>query len=277
MSNFIPPIPNFRTDKNISQLFGMNRDFYYSRFGIPAHNGWDLYSTGPRNDYGTPVYAAHDWKKESVQYNFPGSTTGNRIYLRTLDGFHTSAYLHLSKFNPTFLNVNSGKAGDVIAYRGNTGLVSPKPTASNPYGGTHTHFGVRDNRQLNNEYKGYVDPTPFLYTSENRLPFWLDRDLFMGVWGASDEISYLQTLLKLEIPVLTFQPIGIFGNQTRKAVNEVQQLHCLSTYGTGIAGPKTRKVLNTRYSAPEKLGSIEPHDAAGFNDLIFSDPSLYED
>ena len=46
-------------------------------------------------------------------------------------------------------NVKEGdkvSQGQVIGTVGNTGKVSPKPTASNPNAGTHLHFEVRVNR-----------------------------------------------------------------------------------------------------------------------------------
>ena len=48
-------------------------------------------------------------------------------------------------------------AGDVIASMGNTGYVIPRPTSSNPYGGTHLHFCVF----IGEPYKGGYAINPF--------------------------------------------------------------------------------------------------------------------
>ena len=45
--------------------------------------------------------------------------------------------------------------GQVIATVGNTGNCQPRPSASNPYNGTHLHFEVRINGRC-------VNPIPYL-------------------------------------------------------------------------------------------------------------------
>jgi len=229
-----PPVPNFKWSM-VSQLFGFNQQWYYG-FGYPGHHGLDILG-----EYGSPILATHDGTIQSITAQDPSA--GNWILLRSLDGTFSTYYLHLSAFN----NISIGqtiKAGEIIGYMGNTGGVrSSNYNLEHP--GTHLHFGVKIHGRKN-EYNSYVDPTPMLFREGDRLPYKLVNDLWILSQG--DNVSFLQTCLKLEFPDLPFEPIGYFGNQTRNAVSRFQAKYLLSPTA-GYCGPKTRRVLNQRYSA----------------------------
>lgn len=127
---------------------------FYASIGWKGHNGIDF-----RCPVGSPVEAVCDGV---IEYVGPGnnhpllSGGGNTLLLRNDELGIRFEYLHLSQ-----QNVYTGqrvKRGQVIARSGNTGISS----------GAHLHLGaipVRPN--LNNGYRGRVDPTPWLYGPSN--------------------------------------------------------------------------------------------------------------
>lgn len=119
-------------------------------YGYSGHKGIDFATAGPEgNTYGKEIRAAADGVVYSAEYHY---SWGNNVYINHGDGVYTR-YAHCSK-----LLVGKGQAvkqGQVIAYVGNTGNVSPKPTASNPHAGAHLHFEVWVNGER-------VNPAPWL-------------------------------------------------------------------------------------------------------------------
>mgnify|MGYP001558608343 FL=1 len=241
------PIKNFSWG-SVSQMFGVNHDLYFDNFGIPGHNGIDYVDL-----YGTPILAAHDGQVTLISRDDPTRKNGNGIYIQGYDreNYIDTAYWHLSE-----ITVTAGqkvKAGDVIGKMGNSGFVRPLPTPDNPQAGTHLHFGVRrikilipgvDTQIIPTDYKGFCDPTPFLYKGE-KLPIRFNRDLFMGLGG--DDVSHLQTCLKLEGFAKDYEPIGYFGNKTRRDVSLFQTKYGINPI-LGYCGTKTRKLLNEKYT-----------------------------
>lgn len=115
--------------------------YYEYRWG-EFHDALDIYV-----GYGSPVYAANN----GVVYKIgtgctPGYTScngrqGNYIIINHNAGGYYTIYMHLKD-----IYVSEGQTvarGQKIASMGNTGNVYPIPSSSNPYGGTHLHFGVR--------------------------------------------------------------------------------------------------------------------------------------
>src|SRR3990167_473620 len=91
------PIENFSPEKNISQMFGCNGEYYFKNFGSPGHQGVDLVVRGDRNGFGSPILAAHDGIVSKVVWDdFPLHTRGNGIYVNTLDGKYATVYWHLA-------------------------------------------------------------------------------------------------------------------------------------------------------------------------------------
>lgn len=124
---------------------------FYSSVGWYGHNGID-YGCWE----GDPVEAVCDGVIEFAgdgNNHWLLSGGGNAVLLRSDELGVTFEYLHLSRFE-----VHEGqrvKCGQVIARSGNTGI-STAP---------HLHIGAIPNHNVNvnNGYRGRVNPTPFLY------------------------------------------------------------------------------------------------------------------
>ncbi|MGN0520115.1 MAG: murein hydrolase activator EnvC family protein [Candidatus Fimenecus sp.] len=118
--------------------------------GYPGHKGIDFITAGATgNTYGKEIRAAADGVVYSAEMHY---SWGYNVYINHGNGVYTR-YAHCSK-----MLVSKGetvKQGQVIAYVGNTGNVSPKPTASNPHAGAHLHFEVWVNGTR-------VNPAPWL-------------------------------------------------------------------------------------------------------------------
>lgn len=119
-------------------------------YGYANHKGIDFCTRGATgNTYGKEIRAAADGKVYSAEYHY---SWGNNVYINHGNGVYTR-YAHCSK-----LLVSEGQEvtqGQVIAYVGNTGNVSPRPSASNPHAGAHLHFEVWVNGER-------VNPAPWL-------------------------------------------------------------------------------------------------------------------
>lgn len=119
-------------------------------YGYANHQGIDFTTAGATgNTYGKAIVAAADGVVYSAEYHY---SWGNNVYIDHGNGVYTR-YAHCSS-----MVVSKGqtvKQGQVIAYVGNTGNVSPKPTASNPHAGAHLHFEVWVNGKR-------VNPAPWL-------------------------------------------------------------------------------------------------------------------
>lgn len=136
----------------------LNGKFYpngfYASIGWKGHNGIDYGCPD-----GDPVEAVCDGV---IEYVGPGnhhpllSGGGNTLLLRNDELGIRFEYLHLSQ-----QNVYTGqevKRGQVVALSGNTG-VSTAP---------HLHLGaIPVKADVNNGYRGRVDPTPYLYGAMN--------------------------------------------------------------------------------------------------------------
>lgn len=122
----------------------------YGWYGYANHKGIDIITSGaPGNTYGKEIRAAADGVVYSAEYHY---SWGNNVYINHGNGVYTR-YAHCSK-----MLVSAGKTvkqGQVIAYVGNTGNVSPRPTPSNPHAGAHLHFEVWVNGER-------VNPAPWL-------------------------------------------------------------------------------------------------------------------
>ncbi len=106
-------------------------------YGYANHKGIDFCTRGATgNTYGKAIRAAADGVVYSAEYHY---SWGNNVYINHGDGVYTR-YAHCSS-----IVVSAGqtvKQGEIIAYVGNTGNVSPRPTPSNPHAGAHLHFEV---------------------------------------------------------------------------------------------------------------------------------------
>lgn len=112
---------------------------YYG--GSNSHGGIDfgVYYGAPitASMSGTVVYACNDGYFSSSDLRW---TYGTYVVIDHGNGYRTY-YAHLK--SKTVSAGDKVVQGQVIGYSGNTGRVSPAPTASNPYAGTHLHFEIR--------------------------------------------------------------------------------------------------------------------------------------
>lgn len=237
MPQLKPPVSNFNWKLSTNQMFGVNFPVYFTNFGIPGHNGLDIAAY-----YGQPILAAHDGYIGAIINDDSSHTKGNGIYLTSIDGTFSTIYWHLSKFN-VVIGQTDIKTGDVIGFAGNSGFVNPKPTPQYPHAGTHLHFGLKIWGKQN-DYGGYVDPVPSLYRPGDKLPIYLNSNLFLGISG--DQVSWLQTMLELEGLAKDYDPVGKFGSKTLRDVMAFQLKNNLIPFP--MCGPKTKALLNTKYS-----------------------------
>jgi len=238
-----PPINGFNAAKNLSQLFGTNPELYKREFGIPGHNALDFVWADEKRGFGTPVLAMHDGVVSQINYDVPHKTKGNGIYVFSSDGRFYTNYWHLATFEAQVGQVV--KARQVIGTMGNSGNVTPKPSPECPLCGTHLHGGLFVPNHAN-DYGGFVDPLPYLFNGEEKLPIFFGRDMFFGKTG--DDVSWLQTCLRIEGFAEDYDPIAVFGFKTLRDVSKLQKKHGISP-AMGYVGKVTRSFLNGKYSA----------------------------
>ena len=144
---------------SIGQKFGEHL-IDYSQFGLIGHNGIDFPAP-----LGTPIYAIGDgWiVEQTAKETGFGLRITQRIELN--NKFYMVVYGHMQKLeDPTNIPFNWGnktktvKEGDTIGYVNSTGFST----------GNHLHLGLYEMTEsgqtlnLNNGYKGAIDPMPFL-------------------------------------------------------------------------------------------------------------------
>ena len=137
MDKFIYPVP---ANSRISQFFN-ERPSFYRDYGFKGH---------PGVDFAVPVGTLIISTFYGEVCEMGWSQKGWGIYLKIKHDGVISLYAHLSRIK-VFRGCHITK-GQLIAYSGNTGLSS----------GPHLHFGIQDLKKINNGYKGYIDPMPYL-------------------------------------------------------------------------------------------------------------------
>ena len=129
--------------------------YYGYRWGR-LHDAIDISGTG----YGSNIYAVNNGVVVTARggctpgYTACNGRAGNYVVIKHNKDNYYTIYMHLKSINVGVGNTVS--RGQVIGTMGNTGNVVPVPTSSNPYGGTHLHFGL----YIGEPYKGgyAVDP-----------------------------------------------------------------------------------------------------------------------
>jgi len=119
--------------------------FRAARAGVGWHHGEDIFAP-----LGAPILAVADGTLFSVGWNNRG---GYRLWLRDRQG-NQFYYAHLSAYSPLAVDGNEVKAGDVIAFMGNTG-----DAQTTPY---HLHFEIHPVGLLPLGYDGVVNAYPYL-------------------------------------------------------------------------------------------------------------------
>lgn len=118
--------------------------------GTRGHQGLDIMAPA-----GTPVLAAADGRVEKLFQSGLGGTT---IYQRSADGAWEFYYAHLSGYAPGLAEEQAVRAGQVIAYVGDTGDAGP--------GNYHLHFGLSRMPAGARWWQGEpLDPFPYLAVS----------------------------------------------------------------------------------------------------------------
>ena len=231
------PIKDFSIEKNVSQLFGEDYNYYKYNYGIPGHNGLDIVVHDSNHGYGEPILATHNGTVERIGYDVPHRTCGNYIYLLDESKKFTTVYLHLAGFQ---CNVGDTiTKGQVIGLMGNSGTTVPAPTSYDPKLGTHLHFAIKFHDKVN-QYGGYVNPLPFLWdTSKFPVRYKFRRHLWLN--NSGDDVVLLQNILSITTTgkTLDYECYGFFGNRTRKDVQEYQTKFSISPI-LGYCGSKTQ-------------------------------------
>ncbi|MBW6525442.1 M23 family metallopeptidase [Sphingomonas sp. RHCKR7] len=118
--------------------------------GTRGHQGIDIMAPA-----GTPVLAAADGRVEKLYESGLGGTT---LYQRAADGAWEFYYAHLSGYAPGLAEGQAVRAGQVIAYVGDTGDAGP--------GNYHLHFGLSRMPAGARWWQGEpLDPYPYLAVS----------------------------------------------------------------------------------------------------------------
>lgn len=122
------------------------------------HRGIDISLHGGSSvAYGKDIVACWDGIVRVSDYS---PSYGEYVIITHKNGWET-LYAHLVKGSRTVSVGQKVRKGQVIGKMGNTGNVSPKPTASKPTAGTHLHFEIWKNGWT---YGGdnWIDPYPVL-------------------------------------------------------------------------------------------------------------------
>lgn len=209
---------------HVNQGFGQNLNPIYAQQGLKGHSGLDLMAT-----HGTPVYATHD----GVCYPKVDDHGGNGVSIMA-DGFYTISW-HLIDDDAVVHTGDKVKAGDLIGYADSTGIST----------GDHLHFGLLTlPADVNNGYKGFVDPTPYFNGKYPRdfhtQKFQFTKFLKFGSFNS--EVNQLQILLQ-KLGYYKGAIDGDFRDLTDQAVKQFQTKEGLVS--DGKVGPKTRTVLNS--------------------------------
>ena len=144
MDKFIYPVP---ANSRVSQVFN-ERPGFYKPLGFRGHPGIDFAVL-----VNTKVVSAFWGEICEIGWN----RGGWGIYIKVKHDNVISIYAHLNR-----IKVARGcyvAKGQLLGYSGNTGLSF----------GPHLHFGIQDQKKMNNGYKGYINPMPFLQKTKNHF------------------------------------------------------------------------------------------------------------
>ncbi len=149
----VPRLTHPLVYSRVSQVFGAN-PAYYAKYGLAGHNGLDL-AVPDGNDvmrwHGEPVIAAHPGKAIIVR-----DDPSYGIYVYLWGSWCDTLYAHLCE--ATLPSSGQVQAGDLLGFVGYTGVTIPVGLH-----GCHLHFGLRRKPyQMQNGFRGYNDPAPYL-------------------------------------------------------------------------------------------------------------------
>jgi murein DD-endopeptidase MepM/ murein hydrolase activator NlpD len=178
--------PPFDGTYPITQFFGENQESYL-RFGLRGHNGLDLGIIE-----GIPIKAVDaGWA-----FQVENDPRGYGYFVKLRHTWGESLYAHLSRFA-----IQEGQQiapGQIIGYSGNTGNST----------GPHLHLAIRvDPYDLNDGWKGYSDPLPWLPGRCYRLPAEVAaQPEAVRVQPFAVERQLAPELAETEVPIRTLAP-----------------------------------------------------------------------
>jgi murein DD-endopeptidase MepM/ murein hydrolase activator NlpD len=157
------------TARVITQRFGENPTYFFTRFRLPGHEGVDI-----RAPLGTDVFSVADGTVSDIHAADDGHSYGIFVRIRHGSSGYETTYAHLQEVTIQ-LNQNV-KGGDLIGKADNTGNIIS--------GDSHLHLTLKHDDAVPGKakYAGYphkiVDPTPFLLPLlQNLIPTEGDVDL----------------------------------------------------------------------------------------------------
>lgn len=244
------PIAKRRVVAKVNGTCPMGYTELYPLLGMKGHTGIDLLA-----DHNQILRSSVNGIVKEIQTEVErglgvGVITSEKVDMGT-SGFH---YAKVRQWHLISISVNLNQRvmiGDEIGRADTTGLSS----------GDHDHFEVKPVEYMgdshynvfqNNGYFGAIDPKPFFNGkyAEDYLTHIFATDMHAG--DESDEVKYLQRLLR-KLGYFTFaSDTGFYGNITRDAVYRFQLDNVnLSLYEKFImkgyaVGPKTREALNKK-------------------------------
>ena len=133
--------------KVYTQKFGERPEFY-SKFGLPGHEGVDI-----RCPTGTNVYACADGLVSQIGWRTANHPYGYSVRVRhkRADGEYETVYAHLVDGSAKVKEGDTVTAGQIIALGDNTGNSSA----------SHLHLSLKKIGAKNGGYGEIVDPEPF--------------------------------------------------------------------------------------------------------------------
>lgn len=235
--------------------------------GADKHNGVDVAvmdddTYEPEDTYGIPLVWPFPFPGKPYEIHIdspvPGQGKKSRVQVDGTDPATGVTYsvidVHASG-SPYFVSANTPstivfKQGDVIAFVGNNGAVSPKPTKTDGFAGSHAHLalGVKRPGMLN-----AVNEDPMLYfdlddpfrgpddpSRDKPIYEWMGQTYKftreMGLRTVGEDVRELQKRLGMS------QQTGYYGYLTFAYVALFQWRNGIPA--TGYVGPLTLAVLN---------------------------------
>ncbi|MBT4209549.1 MAG: peptidoglycan DD-metalloendopeptidase family protein [Candidatus Komeilibacteria bacterium] len=248
-------------DYNFSDTYGA------ARSGGRSHIGTDIMV-----DQMTPLVAAVDGRVSYLVDSDKG--WGLAIYIEDKQGY-SYRYLHVNNDTPGTddgkgirayafpRNIKRGsivKAGDVIAFAGNSGNAE--------WTGHHLHFEIwTPQKKSINSYPSLMAAIgkPVETIQDNITTYQFTRDLKLGIEG--EDVRQLQKYLNSNGFLVSISGIGSIGNEsdyfgsaTQAALIKFQQAESISP-AAGYFGPLTRGVVNNDNSQTIEDSEIKEDDS----------------
>ena len=141
----MPKGSKFRLTNRFGPVIAAYREFYKKNYNIDFHAGIDARIEGPHyKSYGTPILSMFHGKGVYTKFDKPFGKNANGVMVESHDGKWRATYWHLSRLDVKF--EEHVLEGQILGLMGNTGIVNPAPSLSNPYNGVHLHLTLEMKR-----------------------------------------------------------------------------------------------------------------------------------